>query len=316
MRKEKTQKIFLICIVAILLVALIVLSVALGMSNSANSSLKEQNAVLRQENSELESEILTLSAAKQEASLNSAPVATPPESSKPDLTPPESSEPAPSAPPQIQAPIEPNSKVCYLTFDDGPSNNTLTILDVLARYDAKATFFVVGTARLDYLDEIHNAGHTVGLHTNTHVFSSVYSSDDAYFADLSAISAAVEQRIGVKSMCVRFPGGGSNTQSKKYNIGIMSRLAAELPGRGYAYFDWNVDSGDAKSNNVPAETIYANVIAQAQNKNSICVLMHDTSTKATTAQALPAIIEGLRSMGFRFEALNPSCYGYHHQINN
>lgn len=217
----------------------------------------------------------------------------------------------------IQSGKIPTDKVCYLTFDDGPSDNTLKILEILGRYNnIKATFFVVGTAKLEYLPQIHKAGHTVGLHSNTHRYDIIYKSEAAYLSDLYDISSAVEKRIGIKSAVMRFPGGGSNTNSAEYCKGIMTRLTQRLPELGYSYFDWNVDSGDAAGSNVSAASISRNVLTQAENKNAICVLMHDTSAKKTTVDALPTIIEGLINMGFRFEPLKPESYGFHHSVRN
>ncbi len=294
MRAEKRLRFFLLAVIFCLVAVLITLSVALGIKNdgykkakSDVNSYRSQLADAREENEQLKTEI---DAEKEKNSKLESSIAV--------------------------LAANKDSKVCYLTFDDGPSDNTLLILDILKNYDAKATFFVVGTAKLDYLDEIHSAGHTVGLHTDTHIFEQIYSSDDAYFADLNAISQKVEQRIGVKSMCVRFPGGGSNVKSKKINQGIMTRLSQKLPTLGYTYFDWNVDSGDAGGKNVDPNVICGNVLNQATGKNSICVLMHDTSAKSTTVQALPAILEGLRAMGYKFEVLKVGGEGYHHAVNN
>lgn len=214
-------------------------------------------------------------------------------------------------------------KVCYLTFDDGPSDNTLKILDILDRYNAKATFFVIGTTgKLDYVKQIHARGHVVGLHTDTHqIYTTnkninIYASPEAYFNDLNAISNKVEQLIGIKSKIIRFPGGSSNAVSKKVCAGIMTTLTRQVKAKGYAYFDWNVSSGDASGNNVPASQIVNNVLSQSRNKESICVLMHDTAAKDTTVQALPAMLDGLAKMGFRFEGLTEKTNGYWHPINN
>ena len=222
-----------------------------------------------------------------------------------------------------QSVYPPADKVCYLTFDDGPSDNTLSILDTLDKFGAKATFFVVGSnSKLGYVSEIYKRGHTVGLHTNTHQIYTedknvnIYASSEAYFNDLNAISNKVEQLIGIKSKIIRFPGGSDNTVSRKVANGIMATLTRQVMAQGYAYFDWNVDSSDASKNNVPASKIVNSVLNQAKGKNSICVLMHDSSVKTTTAQALPAILDGLKKMGFYFEGLNENCYGYHHAVNN
>ena len=215
-----------------------------------------------------------------------------------------------------QATVIPQSKVCYLTFDDGPSDRTLEILKILDQYNAKATFFVVGTAKLQYLPQIVEKGHTIGLHSNTHNYSKIYKSTDAFFNDLTALSQKVYDVAGIHSKVIRFPGGSSNNVSKSYCKGVMTRLTSQVKIKGYAYFDWNVDSGDASGKNVPAKTITNNVLTAAAKKNSICVLMHDTSSKKTTVEALPEILKGLKAMGYRFEALNEKCFGFQHTVRN
>lgn len=207
------------------------------------------------------------------------------------------------------------TKTCYLTFDDGPSDNTLKILKILKKYDAKATFFVIGRAKLNYLPKIAKEGHAIGLHSNTHDYSYIYKSTANYFKDLEAISKKVEKQTGVRSMVMRFPGGSDNTVSKNYCKGVMTKLTNQVKIKGYAYFDWNVDSGDA-SGSLSASKIAQNVIQGAKNKTSICVLMHDTASKTTTVDALPAIIEGLAAQGYTFQPLTKDSYGYHHKVNN
>ncbi|MBR4123324.1 MAG: polysaccharide deacetylase family protein [Clostridia bacterium] len=205
------------------------------------------------------------------------------------------------------------NKICYLTFDDGPSDNTLKVLDVLKRYNVKATFFVIKNSKAEYIKKISEQGHTVGLHTATHSYPLIYSSEEAYYNDLNAISAVVEEQIGIKSNVIRFPGGSSNVISKSYCNGIMTALTKSVKDNGYFYYDWNVDSGDASGTNVRYTVIRDNVLRGARNKNSICVLMHDTSAKSTTVRALPEIIEGLIAMGYRFEALTEYTYSFAHE---
>ena len=90
-----------------------------------------------------------------------------------------------------------DEKVVYLTFDDGPSENTKKILDILAEYDAKATFFITGANEQcrPYIKEAYDAGHTIGLHTYTHNYDEVYESDDAYFADLEKVGEVAKEQI-------------------------------------------------------------------------------------------------------------------------
>lgn len=208
-------------------------------------------------------------------------------------------------------------RVCYLTFDDGPSDNTLKILEVLKRYNAKATFFVIGRGKLDYVKNIKEEGHTVALHSDTHNYQNIYSSVDAYFADLQGISDKVENITGEKPMLIRFPGGSSNTTSISFSKGIMTELTRMVEEKGYSYFDWNIDSGDASGTNIPATKLVNNIKAQNYKLYSnICVLCHDTSAKDTTVEALPEIIEHLSAQGFVFEGLTASSPGFHHRINN
>ena len=208
------------------------------------------------------------------------------------------------------------SGVCYLTFDDGPSDNTLKILDILDAYNAKATFFVVGTAKTQYLPQIANRGHAIGLHSTTHKYEVIYKSIESYLEDIKGISDIVYNKTGKRSNIIRFPGGSSNVISKNYCNGIMTDLTQRMPSLGYAYFDWNVVSGDADAASVPTATIVNNVLTRAKGQKSICVLMHDTSAKNTTVAALPAILEGLSKMGFRFEALTANTFGFYQNLNN
>ncbi len=207
--------------------------------------------------------------------------------------------------------------VCYLTFDDGPSENTPQILDILKQYDVKATFFVIGAGKREYLKRIVDEGHSVGLHSLSHRYESVYASPDAFYQDLAGIADIVKQETGVDSKVIRFPGGASNTVSKKYCQGIMSTIIPKVEEMGYAYFDWNVSSGDASKATPDPEFIKNNVLANSQGKDNICVLMHDAAPKTTTVEALPGIIEGLKQMGFtKFKGLKKSSPVFHQGIAN
>lgn len=208
------------------------------------------------------------------------------------------------------------SGICYLTFDDGPSDNTLKILDILDLYGIKATFFVVATAKTEYLPIIQSRGHAIGLHSASHKYSVIYADVNSYLADIQQVSDTVNNIIGLRSNIMRFPGGSSNTVSAKYCKGIMTDLTARIPDLGYSYYDWNVSSGDASAAKVSADKIVNNVLNGAKGKGSICVLMHDTAAKNTTVEALPAVIEGLDAMGFRFAAVTADVFGFHQSVNN
>ena len=209
-----------------------------------------------------------------------------------------------------------NEKVIYLTFDDGPSANTARILDILDRYHAKATFFVTGTnQKYNYLiKEASNRGHTIGLHTYSHDYQTVYRSVDSYFDDLNKVGEMVKNEIGYIPKYIRFPGGASNTVSRKYCAGIMSTLTSEVIARGYQYYDWNYGTGDAAKNNVPVEQLVAT--ATLGTANNQLILAHDTDAKNTTVEALPAIIEHYQALGYRFKGIDDNSFVYHHHVNN
>ena len=208
------------------------------------------------------------------------------------------------------------SGICYLTFDDGPSDNTLKILDILDAYGIKGTFFVVGNGKTQYMSQIVNRGHAIGLHTATHKYDVIYKDINSYLHDIKQISDIVYNATGVRSNIMRFPGGSSNVVSAKYCAGLMSDLTVRMPSLGYSYYDWNVNSGDADAVAVPAQTIVNRVLSGAKGKSSICVLMHDNAAKTTTVEALPAIIEGLDAMGFRFAPLTADVYGFYQPVSN
>ena len=198
-----------------------------------------------------------------------------------------------------------NGKVAYLTFDDGPSINTMKILDILDQYNVKATFFVIyHKGMTKQYKAIVDRGHTIALHSYTHDYSKIYKSEKGYYSDLNKIHDYVKKTTGVDSRIIRFPGGSSNTVSNKYNKGIMKTLKSSVTKNGYYYHDWNVSSGDAGGINRKASVLLGNVKKGVGKKKVINVLMHDTGkSKMTTVEALPSIIEYIRKQGYSFEAL-------------
>nr|WP_294492982.1 polysaccharide deacetylase family protein [uncultured Mediterraneibacter sp.] len=219
----------------------------------------------------------------------------------------------PGVPVGMEKPTD-DEKVVYLTFDDGPSENTKKIIEILARYNAKATFFITGANEecRPYIKEAYDAGHTIGLHTFSHDYGAVYASDEAYFDDLAKIGGVAKEQIGYVPCFIRFPGGSSNKVSAKYNKGIMSRLVTSVQEQGYQYYDWNIDSGDAAGSS--KEQIEAN--ATAGTANHIMILFHDSQTKGATVEALPYVLEYYTNLGYRFEAIDRESYSCHHGLKN
>ena len=179
-------------------------------------------------------------------------------------------------------------KRVYLTFDDGPSPNTDKILDILNEYDVKATFFVVGKENYtDQYKRIVDEGHTLAMHSYSHVYNEIYSSPDAYKQDLNKLRTYLYELTGVECDIVRFPGGSSNTISKV----DMHTLIEYLDSEDMVYFDWNVSSGDASGVQKSANQIASNVLDNIDKYNNAVVLMHDAAEKNSTVEALPIIIE-------------------------
>ena len=205
--------------------------------------------------------------------------------------------------------------VIYLTFDDGPSAYTSELLDTLAKYNVKATFFVTGRAPgYNYnITRAYNEGHAIGLHTNTHNYSYVYSSIDAYFEDLNTISNTVKNLTGLESKLVRFPGGSSNTVSR-ITPGIMTSLSSMLLNQGYQYYDWNVSSGDADGGMKSSDVYVNNVVSSLGSRSYYIVLQHDTN--ANSVRAVSRIIEYGLSHGYSFDKLSLSSPTVHHRIAN
>ena len=199
---------------------------------------------------------------------------------------------------------ETTEKTIYLTFDDGPSPNTLVILDTLDRHDIKATFFVIyynDEASKKIYREIVKRGHTIAVHTASHKYKQIYKSIEAYLNDFDLIFNHIKQVTGVKPNLFRFPGGSINP----YNICFYQELIAEMLRRGFTYYDWNVNGGDTASH-ATCDSIYTNVVEQVKKHDISVVLLHDSSSKDATATALERIIVDLQKSGYNFKKLDGS----------
>ena len=213
-----------------------------------------------------------------------------------------------------QPPENPGDKVVYLTFDDGPGPYTQELLDVLAKYNVKATFFVTNS-NSKYQDMIYQeyaAGHAIGIHTYCHDYDKIYASEDAYFEDLQAMQDVIVAQTGQSTSIIRFPGGSSNTVSD-ITPGLMTTLSQEVQNRGYQYFDWNVSSGDA-GETTSTDKVVENVISGIKSHNVSVVLQHDI--KEFSVEAVEKIIQWGLDNGYTFLPLNYNSPPAHHHINN
>lgn len=209
------------------------------------------------------------------------------------------------------------NKIAYLTFDDGPSPNTIKILDILKKYGIKATFFVIGSETENskkIYKRIVEEGHVIGNHTYSHNYNKIYGSVENFMEDIWKLEALLEEVAGVKPKIIRFPGGSKNQASTRAGgKGFMADLITRLQQEGYQYFDWNVTSKDASTVTPEKEVIVRSVLEGIQGKKEAIILFHDNAPKTTTVEALPEIIEALMGKGYKFEVLSETSYYVHHR---
>ena len=209
--------------------------------------------------------------------------------------------------------VVPGEKTIYLTFDDGPGPYTGKLLDILSKYNVKATFFVINNGYYDLLGRIVNEGHSIGIHSATHNYKEIYAGEEAFFNDLYTMQNIIRNQTGVTTMLTRFPGGSSNTVSS-FNPGIMSRLSVSLTEKGFRYFDWNVTSGDAGETTSTAKVVQNIKSGINSNGRYSIVLQHDI--KDFSVNAVEEIIQWGLANGYQFKALDMTSPTCHHGINN
>lgn len=198
-------------------------------------------------------------------------------------------------------------KIAYLTFDDGPSQNTELILDLLKAYEIKATFFVNGN-HTEFGKRIYkrivDENHTLANHTYSHDYSYVYSSMENYIKDTEKLNQLLYEATGMIPQLIRFPGGSNNHVSIGYGgTLLMKNLIQWAKEQGYEYYDWNVDSKDTSSKAPSMVMIVEATLEQIKDQQVVNILLHDAAHKTTTVEALPVIIETLIRRGYSFKAI-------------
>lgn len=191
--------------------------------------------------------------------------------------------------------VEDSRQKVYLTFDDGPSIYTNEILDILAQYNVKATFFVVGKegeASEAVLRRIVDEGHALGMHSYSHKYAELYESEESFIADFEKQRAYLEDVTGQTCKFYRFPGGSSNTVSDV----DMHVFADYLDTQGVVFYDWNIASGDGGRKLLDVDTLVKNSTTDVGKWSRSVILLHDSPEKSTTVEALPEIIETIQAM--------------------
>lgn len=193
-------------------------------------------------------------------------------------------------------------KVVFLTFDDGPSRNTIKILDTLKKYDVPATFFLIGENLTENGTEIAKRalaeGHMLGMHTETHEYDKIYRSVEAFLADYDKLAARFTEEFGECPAVFRFPGGSYSA----YINPIKKELKGELERRGFLCYDWNV-SGEDSVGTPTATSIKKNIFDTIEGQKLPIVLLHDSPCSNLTAEVLPEILERLIAEGYEFRTL-------------
>ena len=208
--------------------------------------------------------------------------------------------------------VDKEKKIVYLTFDDGPSKNTELILDILKENNVHATFFIISPyiePHIEFIKRAYEEGNAIGNHTADHEFKYVYTCEESFFKSFNKQQDFIKEITGSDCTIFRFPGGSHNTIVKNSRgKDFTKNITSKLNEIGVNVYDWNVDSGDAKGNNIPASTLIQNVSREIKDKdgnykNPAIILMHDCMTKNTTVEALPGIISLLKDAGYNFGIL-------------
>lgn len=186
----------------------------------------------------------------------------------------------------------------YLTFDDGPTEHTADKLYILRNRDVKATFFVVpdrSDACTQRLKAIAADGHAIGVHSASHEYKEIYASVEAFLADFYEAWDIIRDATGQEVQIFRFPGGSKND----YNEATRDAIIEEMTRRGFRFYDWNVDSGDAAG--ASWTDMHNSVPTDIKKQYRSIVLMHD---RANATLVLDDIIVLLKNEGYKFDTIN------------
>ena len=189
-------------------------------------------------------------------------------------------------------------KTVYLTFDDGPSDRvTPKILDILNEEQIKATFFIVGKraeTRMGILKRAHDEGHSLGVHSYSHIYSEIYASKEALLDDILKCNNIIYRATGKYSNLYRFPGG---------SFGVEPELIDAVKERGYKCIDWNASFRDCEIKGASSEQLFNEAIATSAGANNIILLAHDATDKVETVSAVKELIKRFKALGYKFDKL-------------
>lgn len=199
----------------------------------------------------------------------------------------------------------------YLTFDDGPSKETKAILDILKEKKVKATFFEVGhedeESKAIY-KRIVKEGHTLGMHSYSHIYEDLYQSIDGFQRDYFRISDYLSQVTGTRPFLYRFPGGSSNSVHE-FDLPSYNEF---LEAQGVNYMDWNVIAANGSDDNVSVGQMVQSVLDGVKKFEVAVVLLYDSADKKMTAKSLGDIIDKLKAEGCELLPIDEKTTPLHH----
>lgn len=222
---------------------------------------------------------------------------------------------ASTAEPTIKPTDDTTTKKVYLTFDDGPGSQTGKILDILKKNHVKATFFVTGkedASSKKIYQRIVKEGHTLAMHSYSHIQDVIYDSKEAFEKDLKQINRCLYEATGVHTKFYRFPGG-SSTQNTSLSI---QNFIDVLKKNHYLYLDWNVISPDINNANATKEQVVTGVMQGVDAYDTAVVLMYDVADKPMTVKALPSIIKQIKAKNYELLSVDESMILIQHSNGN
>ena len=222
---------------------------------------------------------------------------------------------ASTAEPTIKPTDDTTTKKVYLTFDDGPGSQTGKILDILKKNHVKATFFVTGkedASSKKIYQRIVKEGHTLAMHSYSHIQDVIYDSKEAFEKDLKQINRCLYEATGVHTKFYRFPGG-SSTQNTSLSI---QNFIDVLKKNHYLYLDWNVISPDINNANATKEQVVTGVMQGVDAYDTAVVLMYDVADKPMTVKALPSIIKQIKAKNYELLPVDESMILIQHNNGN
>jgi len=195
--------------------------------------------------------------------------------------------------------VNPEKKIIYLTFDDGPSVITENVLDILKENNVKGTFFIIGNQINGFenmVKRIHDDGHSIGLHTYTHKFKRIYSSRDAFIKEMLDSQNEINKLTGISPNIIRFPGGSSKR--------LTNAFLTKLHSYNFKIYDWNMVTLDGLNPNASPNRLYIDATKVNEELSSIILLLHCDYMHKNTCKALPSIIKYYKEKGYEFKIIS------------